>query len=329
MRSPICLTAITRSTDSRRAKNSASVKIGARRRPASRPSRRRIFLASSRVEPRIELASSFFALVRVARTLTTVLGGSSGDGSTSDSLPRRRRRRLRVVAEFSESSSSSGSSPASPWVSEESALASAPDSDSSERRRRPRPPRRRRRRRASSSDSPATTAPDSLVEPSGAAGASALADLLFARLRTAARGTEAGSAAWNNGAIKAALGALLVGAGVALVASANFLVAFLAAFFTGFSPDVLSGADFEPDVLSGDDFAPDVLSGADFSGAAFLVTFFAAFFAGFSAPVSIVAAGGPAGRLAARRRGAGAVMSSVLSTIGSYSFRGQAPVSRC
>ena len=319
MRSPICLTAITRSTDSRRAKNSASVKIGARRRPASRPSRRRTFLASSRVEPRIELASSFFALVRGVRTLTTVLGGSSGDGSTSDSLPRRRRRRLRVVAEFSESSSSSGSSPASPWVSEESALASAPDSDSSERRRRPRPPRRRRRRRASSSDSPATTAPDSLVEPSGAAGASALADLLFARLRTAARGTEAGSAAWNNGAIKAALGALLVGAGVALVASANFLVAFLAAFFTGFSPDVLSGADF----------APDVLSGADFSGAAFLVTFFAAFFAGFSAPVSIVAAGGPAGRLAARRRGAGSVMSSVLSTIGSYSFRGQAPVSRC
>ena len=147
-----------------------------------------------------------------------------------------------------------------------------------------------------------------MVELTGAAGASALANLLVARLRTAARGTEAGSAAWNNGAIKAALGALLVGAGVALVASANFLVAFLAAFFTGFSTEDFSGTAFLE---------------------AFLVALLAAFFAGFSAPVSIVAAGGPAGRLAARRRGAGAVMSSVLSTIGSYSFRGQAPVSRC
>ena len=42
---------MTRSTDSRRARNSASLTIGARRRPASRPSRRRCFLASSRVEP--------------------------------------------------------------------------------------------------------------------------------------------------------------------------------------------------------------------------------------------------------------------------------------
>ncbi len=107
-------------------------------------------------------------------------------------------------------------------------------------------------------------------------GASALVDLLVARLRTAARGTGAGSAAWNNGAIKAALGALLFGAGVASVASANFLVAFLAAFFTGFAPEDFSGDDF-----SGADF-----SGADFSGTAFfvafLVTFFAAFFAGFA-----------------------------------------------
>ena len=49
---------MTRSTDSRRARNSASLTIGARRRPASRPSRRRCFLASSRVEPDTAVISS-------------------------------------------------------------------------------------------------------------------------------------------------------------------------------------------------------------------------------------------------------------------------------
>ncbi|CAB4673541.1 unannotated protein [freshwater metagenome] len=163
-----------------------------------------------------------------------------------------------------------------------------------------------------------------MAELSGAAGASAAGasapfGLLVARLRTAALVTGAGSAAWNNGAIKAALGALLIGAGLASGASATLLDALLAAFFAGFSGD-----DFSPDVLSGTDF-----SGDDFSGTDFLVAFLAAFLAGFSATVSLVAAGGPAGRLAARRRGAGVVVGSVLSTIGSYSFRGQAPVSRC
>ena len=43
---------MTRSTASRRARNSDSVMIGGRRRPESRPSRRRCRLASSRVEPR-------------------------------------------------------------------------------------------------------------------------------------------------------------------------------------------------------------------------------------------------------------------------------------
>ena len=94
---------MTRSTDSRRARNSASVMIGGRRRPASRPSRRRCFLASSRVEPLSEraspssprsLAAPLVLLARVllrgSRTRTTVLGGSSGAGSTPSSpVPRR------------------------------------------------------------------------------------------------------------------------------------------------------------------------------------------------------------------------------------------------
>ena len=51
MRAPCWRTTITRSTFSRRARNSDSVKIGARRRPLSRPSRRRFRFASRRVEP--------------------------------------------------------------------------------------------------------------------------------------------------------------------------------------------------------------------------------------------------------------------------------------
>ena len=46
-----------RSTDSRRARNSDSVMTGGRRRPVSRPSRRRCFLASSLVEPLTERTS--------------------------------------------------------------------------------------------------------------------------------------------------------------------------------------------------------------------------------------------------------------------------------
>ena len=56
-RSPRCRTAITRSTDSRRARNSASVRICGRRREESRESRRRCRLASSRVEPRTPCTS--------------------------------------------------------------------------------------------------------------------------------------------------------------------------------------------------------------------------------------------------------------------------------
>src|SRR5699024_9448586 len=84
-------TTMERLTDSRRARNSASV-ITLRRRPASRPSRRRCFLASSRVEPLTALTSS-----PASRTRTTVFGGSSAevDSSLPLLLPERRRRRRR------------------------------------------------------------------------------------------------------------------------------------------------------------------------------------------------------------------------------------------
>src|SRR5699024_946463 len=73
------------------ARNSASV-ITLRRRPASRPSRRRCFLASSRVEPLTALTSS-----RASRTRPTGFGGSSDevDSSLPLLLPARRRRRRR------------------------------------------------------------------------------------------------------------------------------------------------------------------------------------------------------------------------------------------
>src|SRR6476660_1532390 len=83
-----------RSTDSRRARNSDSVTIGGRRRPVSRPSRRRCFLASSLVEPLTERTSS---LPFGSRTCTTVSGGSSEPGASgpSPAEPRRRLRRRR------------------------------------------------------------------------------------------------------------------------------------------------------------------------------------------------------------------------------------------
>ena len=154
VRSPVWRTAITRSTASRRARNSASVRIGARRRPESRLSRRRWRLASSRVEPltpRTPSSSAAPALDRPSRMCTTVFGGSSsaasaasrhrrtgaaggGAGRWPTGRPRRPRRRARRR----------GSSPAS---SSWSASASAPASVASVLLLpRPRRPRRRRRR---------------------------------------------------------------------------------------------------------------------------------------------------------------------------------------
>ena len=85
---------MTRSTLSRRARNSLSVTTG-RRRPASRPSRRRCFLASRRVEPLTRVGSLLSTgSGRGWRTRTTVLGASSpGRGSS----PGRRRERRRTV----------------------------------------------------------------------------------------------------------------------------------------------------------------------------------------------------------------------------------------
>src|SRR5262245_38601619 len=103
-----------RSTDSRRARNSDSVMIGGRRRPVSRPSRRRCFLASSLVEPLTERTSS---LPFGSRTCTTVSGGSSEPGASgpSPAEPRRRLRRRRLpLPPASPSPSASADPPASP-----------------------------------------------------------------------------------------------------------------------------------------------------------------------------------------------------------------------
>src|SRR5674476_1002880 len=96
-------TTIVRSTDSRRARNSASVTTG-RRRPAPRPSRRRCFLASSRVEPLMRWGSVISSGSRGVRTLTTVFAGSF-DPERPSSPVRRRARRRTVDASSSNSSS--------------------------------------------------------------------------------------------------------------------------------------------------------------------------------------------------------------------------------
>ena len=67
---------MTRSTASRRARNSDSVRTGGRRRPCSRPSRRRCFLASSRVEPLTPLISS--SRLSALRGLADVDDGARG-----------------------------------------------------------------------------------------------------------------------------------------------------------------------------------------------------------------------------------------------------------
>ena len=169
---------MTRSTDSRRARNSASDRICGRRRE-SLVSFRRCRLASSRVDPRTPTTSAEDDLG--SRTCTTVSSGSSSRTGASGPAPapRRRRRRLREVVEPPSVESPSASSasapaastsvevepdaastpPASPVVvdccwSSPSACASVPSAP------RPRPRRPRRRRR-----DPAV--PPSSVSPSG------------------------------------------------------------------------------------------------------------------------------------------------------------------
>src|SRR5215831_2018258 len=107
---------MTRSTASRRARNSDSVMTGGLRRPESRPSLRRWRLASSRVDPRTTCTSSpESSAERPGRTCTTVFGGSSGPvWSASAADPRRRlRRRRRLPPEASSSPGSTGASASS------------------------------------------------------------------------------------------------------------------------------------------------------------------------------------------------------------------------
>ena len=110
MRPYLLRTTMTRSTLSRRARNSASVTTG-RRRPASRPSRRRCFFASRRVEPLTRCGSvmSFGSgCWRGWRTRTTVFGASSPSRGAS---PERRRVRVRRLVCAAESSSATGAAP--------------------------------------------------------------------------------------------------------------------------------------------------------------------------------------------------------------------------
>src|SRR5580704_5002021 len=74
VRSACWRTTMTRSTASRRARNSDSVMIGGRRRPDSRPSRRRCRLASSRVEP-LTARTSLSATARGGRLGRLRAGG--------------------------------------------------------------------------------------------------------------------------------------------------------------------------------------------------------------------------------------------------------------
>ena len=94
-------TIISRSTASRRARNSASVTT-ARRRPASRPSRRRCFFASSRVEPLMRCGSVMSSTARWR-------GCCGSDGPDASSRPSPVRRRLRRRALVEDACSAAGS----------------------------------------------------------------------------------------------------------------------------------------------------------------------------------------------------------------------------
>ena len=163
---------MTRSTASRRARNSASVMI-VRRRPASRPSRRRCFFASRRVEPLTATGSSLW--LRGWRTRVETLGVSSPDSAAEPARRRRRRRRLEPPSSSASPSAvgvdvgvgvavglrlvrrsrrTRDVAPREPRESSVSACWSWVSSSSLPRPRRPLPPRRRRERRGplSSSD---------------------------------------------------------------------------------------------------------------------------------------------------------------------------------
>src|SRR5579875_3300469 len=88
---------MTRSTASRLARNSDSLMIGGRRRPDSRPSRRRWRLASSRVEPLTARTSSGSAAGRGSRAGSGAPGCSCAGASAAAAAPLRRRLRRLLV----------------------------------------------------------------------------------------------------------------------------------------------------------------------------------------------------------------------------------------
>ena len=240
---------MTRSTDSRRARNSASLTIGARRRPASRPSRRRCFLASRRVEPgdRGDL----------------VLGGAGladpGDGvglgvvGAQPSSPARRRRRRRrevpspVPSVASESSSADAgpaeASVASSAVSAEPDSVARPRSSPSPDLRRRRPPRRRRRR-PPPSPSPSVSSADSEESASVSVVGAGLGALGVLGGRSAsARAAAASSSSSATGASSAAAAFLPDRFRAGRSAAAFFAADFFAAdFFAGAAASVSSVA---------------------------------------------------------------------------------------
>ena len=224
---------MTRSTDSRRARNSDSVTIEGRRRWVSRPSRRRCRLASIRVEPLTPRTPS--SSLRVSRTWTTVLGGSSPAVSSVAAPPpppppRRRRRRRRVPVELPPSVGSVSPVRSEPSVDSGAALSepstAAPDGPSPPssvsvvvsasvvaRPPRPRRPRRRRLDREDPSPSESSGSRSGSVVSSGSADTAAF----VAADRRVRAGGAATVGAWNStaGTGAAASGAELLSAGSA------------------------------------------------------------------------------------------------------------------
>ena len=183
VRSPVWRTAITRSTASRRARNSASVRIGARRRPESRLSRRRCRLASSRVEPltpRTPSSSAAPHLARESRTCTTVFGGSSSDaagltvgpaGAATPTAPtgagrqRRLGHLLGVVGLVLVGAPRRLRPSAVTWLSRSGSPARLPPRPRRPRRRRRRPGPRARRRSSSTVRASASSVPITACRP--------------------------------------------------------------------------------------------------------------------------------------------------------------------
>ncbi|CAB4832374.1 unannotated protein [freshwater metagenome] len=239
VRSAIWRTSISRSTFSRRAKNSPSVIIVPRLRYGSRYSLRpwrSLRSGRSRRAPRRSLRSGRSVRAgrtgrsRTSRTFTTVTTPSSSTVSpgVTPSLPATRRRRRRCVVPSAESSvpssvTSSLPAPSLPGL------------------RRPRPPRRRRRLRLARSSASSLVAGASLLTGS-VVGASATAAFLRGALATGFSGAD-----WKTG----------TGTGAAFLRTAFFgssrtisvASALAEAFFTARLRGVLGSIAMAPNPL--------------------------------------------------------------------------------